>query len=289
MLARCPSCRQTFSTDRTGQQTCPHCQKPLIVPDAAAPPAQPPASQPAPPPPADGFESAPGDEPGTPWERRQTLGAFAAWKQTVWMSLFEPARLFAQARLDKGRDQLWFALLTGSVASILSQLIGRLLPKASADQVAKSMDDLRNIGLTLPSWSKRLIDASTESDSLGWALVIAAFAPVMMFILIYLNAGITHASALLLGNARRGFAASFAAATYGLTPLVLLVVPVCGSVAALVWCAVLIGVGMKYTHRITTNKAAVTVLAPYVLLCCGGCLLIVTVAALFGRSMGGMP
>ena len=255
------------------------------MPDVAAQPQAAPQPLPAAP---DGPPPQ-GEEPGTPWERRKQLGAFTAWKQTVFQALFEPGKLFAAARLDKGRDQLWFALLTGTAASLVSQLIGKLLPRASPEDVSRKLDDLKGMGFTLPAWSTKLMSFSAESETLGWTLVIAAFAPIMMLLLIYLNAGVTHASALLLGNARRGFAASFAASTYGLTPLVLAVIPVCGGPVALLWCAALIGVGLKHTHGLTTNKAAVTVIAPYILICCGGCLLTVTVAAMFGRSMGAMP
>src|SRR5256885_13474884 len=36
VLARCPSCRNTFSTDRPGRQDCPVCGKPLVVPEPPA-------------------------------------------------------------------------------------------------------------------------------------------------------------------------------------------------------------------------------------------------------------
>ena len=65
VLARCPSCRNTFSTDRAGHQLCPVCGKALVVPEPA----------PAPPgaPRADLIEGS-----GTPWERRAELGSQTA-------------------------------------------------------------------------------------------------------------------------------------------------------------------------------------------------------------------
>jgi hypothetical protein len=50
--------------------------------------------------------------------------------------------------------------------------------------------------------------------------------------------------------------------------LVLLAVPACGSIIAVVWVIVLTSVGMKVTHGISTGAAAATVLAPYFVLCC---------------------
>src|SRR5207253_9621081 len=80
MLARCPNCRNTFSTDRSGRQECPACGKPLVVPEQAAAPSAP-------------GEVGPGE--GTPWERRAELGTLRAWSQTMQMALLEPGKLFA--------------------------------------------------------------------------------------------------------------------------------------------------------------------------------------------------
>src|SRR5690348_11207020 len=112
MLARCPSCRNTFSTERSGTQDCPACGKPLIVPEAPAP---------AP------HAELVGDAAGTPWERRAQLGFWTAWGQTMQQALFEPSRLFASARLDRGAAQLGFAVLTSSVFSAVGQIFDRLL------------------------------------------------------------------------------------------------------------------------------------------------------------------
>src|SRR5947207_3236571 len=113
MLARCPSCRNTFSTDRAGRQDCPICGKPLVVPEQAA------GSSPLPP-----SETPPASPSGTPWERRAELGLVAGWAQTVQQVLFEPARLFAAARLDRGSAQLGFAVLTAIVFGAIGQFFG---------------------------------------------------------------------------------------------------------------------------------------------------------------------
>src|SRR5262245_48583544 len=118
MLARCPNCRNTFSTDRAGRQDCPVCGKPLTVPEQAAP-----ASEGAPPPSAE----APAGPPGTPWERREELGFASAWAQTVQQALFEPGKLFASARLDRGAAQLGFAVLTSSVFAAIGQALGLMV------------------------------------------------------------------------------------------------------------------------------------------------------------------
>jgi hypothetical protein len=285
VLARCPSCRQTFPTDKPGQQECPHCKRPLVVPEFPV------APKPIEPPPQATFEPSPLEAPeaeGTPWERRAQLGLWPAWKQTVLWALFEPSKVFSSARLDRGKDQLWFAVLTGSVFWATGQLLDRVLFSGQREQAMKMIAQLREQGTPLPPIVQKLLSGTVNDNSMLTTVLLSLLAPVIVFLLVYANAGVTHASAMVLGQAKRGFPATFAAATYGLAPMVLLVIPGCGGLIAPIWCAVLIGVGLKLTHRITPGGAAATVAAPYVFLCCGGCAIAVAVGALFGRSMSGM-
>jgi hypothetical protein len=255
VLARCPSCRNTFSTARTGRQDCPICGQPLVVPE------QPPAAPAVPPGPADG------EPAGTPWERRKELGLVSAWLQTIQQALLEPGKLFSSARLDQGRAQLGFAVFTASVFSILGQLLEHLLLSGQREQMRRlvaSISDNPNLSPLL----KWMISSQNQATSTGMVVVIALFAPLFSVVLLYLNAALTHGFALALGQAKRGFPATFAACAYSCAPLVLLAVPACGSIVALIWLVVLTGIGMKETHRISTGGAAASVLAPYALLCC---------------------
>src|SRR5436305_12337437 len=93
VLARCPACRNTFSTDLSGRQNCPVCGKPLVVPDLQA---GAPAGPQQPLGPDVSGHSVP---PGTPWERRSELGFVKAWANTVAQALFEPSRLFSAVRI----------------------------------------------------------------------------------------------------------------------------------------------------------------------------------------------
>src|SRR2546426_5702839 len=113
VLARCPSCRNTFSTEGPGRQICPVCGKPLVVPVPAAAGA-----------PDAGTAAQP---PGTPWERREELGLWKAWGQTMQQALLDPAGLFASARLDRGAAQLGFAVFTISLFWAAGQTIEGIL------------------------------------------------------------------------------------------------------------------------------------------------------------------
>jgi hypothetical protein len=286
VLARCPTCRNTFSTDRTGRQDCPSCGKPLVVPEQApaapkalapesagpapaAAPADGPASA-APPPP--GFAEAPRPEPlGTPWERRGDgpgqIPPLKAWADTLMLALFEPAKLFSMIRIEDHWSHLKFALWTGAVFSIIGQLLGHALSGPLNEQMQRQLALLPK---QPPPWMMSWIKWSSD-NSLPLTLAVAALAPLFVFLFLYAQAGVTHLAALLLGQNKRGFAATFAAAAYAMAPAVLNAVPGCGAYIAPVWIAVLTGIGLKYTHDMTVGGAVGATLAPYLLLCCFTC------------------
>lgn len=285
VLARCPSCRNTFHTARTGRQDCPVCGKPLVVPEApknlieqqggtASAPALTPIEEPAPRP------------AGTPWERRDELGLWAAWTKTVSQALLEPGKLYSSARIDRGPAQLGFAVATGSVFLALGQILDHLLFARQREQIQLWMQQLSG-SPSYPPWLQKIVESSSKSsilDTVLWSLL----SPFMMLVFLYASAGLTHLCALLFGQNRRGFPATFAATAYAFAPLVFLVVPAgCGGLIGLVWCAVLTGIGLKATHGISSGGATVAAIAPYVLFCCAICALPFAVAAMVARRGAG--
>jgi hypothetical protein len=243
VLARCPSCRGAFPAERTGLQQCPLCGKALVVPEV---PSVPPGGN------------------GTPWENRERIGALRAFRETLVLALFEPASLFRAARLDRGAAQAGFAILTGSIFWIIGQLTSRLLLGPQLRRTIGQMDP--------SSLERKLLDTAIDSSP-RTILLIVLVSPLLVLVLLYLNAAVTHVAALLLGQAKRGFPATFAACAYGFAPLVLLAVPGCGAPLALVWMAVLTAIGLKETHGISSAGAAAAVLAPCLFICCSACAL----------------
>ena len=322
MLARCPSCRNTFSTEQSGRQLCPICGKPLLVPE---PPG-------APVPAAELVQEG----AGTPWERRDELGFWTGWGQTLQQALLEPGRLFAEtlsliqiglrpigsspqvknpigfpstytpvsfhraapvlnsAGIHSSSDLspfflsstfFGFAVLTTSVFWAIGQLLERLLLHGQTERMRQMLATFSQ-NPDLARMLKRMLDMQSQASAPGAVLALAALTPVFTFVLLYLNAGVTHAVAALLRQAKRGFPATFAACAYSCAPLVLLAVPACGSIVGTIWLVVLTGVGMKVTHRISTGGAAASVLAPYFLLCCLGFLAMGTLVVTLQNTLG---
>jgi hypothetical protein len=204
-----------------------------------------------------------GGAAGTPWERRDEVGFWTGWARTVQQALFEPGALFAAARLDKGSSQLGFAVLTASIFCAIGQLLEASVRNLIGERLRESF-----AGLSSDPDLQRRIDEMLQRASPGAVLTIVLLTPVAALVVLYVNAAITHAIAALMGQAKRGFAATFAACAYACAPLVFLAVPGCGSIVAILWTIVLTSIGLKITHRISGGAAAVAVLAPYLLLCC---------------------
>jgi hypothetical protein len=251
MLARCPSCRNTFSAERSGRQDCPVCGKPLFVPEPE------PVAE----------AQIPTEPEGTAWERRAQLGLWSGWLQTIQGALLDPGKLFASVRLDRGAAQLGFAVLTCSAASLLEQAFGLVMSGSQQAMVQRMMERLPADapGLPMLRWA-----VESSRPSAPRFLLHVALSPLFWLVFVYLNAAITHAVAALIGQAKRGFPATFAACAYGCAPLVLMAVPACGGIIGLVWLVVLTGIGMKITHGISSGGATATVLLPYLACCCLG-------------------
>ncbi|MFN2431881.1 MAG: YIP1 family protein [Gemmatimonadota bacterium] len=106
------------------------------------------------------------------------------------------------------------------------------------------------------------------SGPLGGMLMILAglvLLPVVVPLLFLFLAGVYHVVLLLLGGPSRGYVATARAVAYSSSAQLLAIVPVCGSVFALVWGTVLEVIALREAHGIQTGKAVAVVLVPLLL------------------------
>lgn len=195
-------------------------------------------------------------------------------------ALFEPSRLFASARVDRSAAHVGFAVLTASAFAVVGQIIEHLLLEPRREQIRRMLGETAE----LPPFLARYLELSQKSGP-GVLVGIALFTPVVMLAFLYASAVVTHGVGLVLGQSKRGFPATLAACAYGFTPFVLLALPGCGVVIAVVWVAVLTGIGLKQLHGIGRGGAAATVIVPYVVLCCAICGLGALVAASLSKVL----
>ncbi len=169
----------------------------------------------------------------------------------------------------------------------IGQILERLLLRGSTDRMRELFGALSQ-NPDVAQMMQRMFEVQSRANSPAAVLALAALTPAFTFVLLYVSAGITHVVAAVLGQAKRGFPATFAACAYACAPLVLLAVPACGSIVGVIWLVVLTGIGMKVTHRISTGGAAASVLVPYFVLCCL-LFLAVGASALALRNAAGVP
>jgi hypothetical protein len=92
-------------------------------------------------------------------------------------------------------------------------------------------------------------------------------APLLSLISIYLVAGAVHLVLMLFKGAKRGFDATLTVVAYASGLYLVMAVPQCGGLLAMVWFLAVVIIGLGEAHRCGPGKAALAVFAPVILLC----------------------
>jgi hypothetical protein len=138
----------------------------------------------------------------------------------------------------------------------------------SAVSGAQSIQALHEMMGQMPPEQAEILEKLVPYMGGGGTLVQIVAAPVSALISIYLGSGIFHLLLMLFRGAPRGFDATLTTVAYAHGLFLLLAVPVCGSLIALVWVAVVYIIGLSESQRCGTGKAAAAVLLPAFLVCC---------------------
>jgi hypothetical protein len=302
MLARCARCQGTFTTEKFGIQTCPHCGSEIMLSDpASAPPppsapaapagesptqpilpaAQAPAAAPPPasgwgppppgwtPPPPQGWGPVGGSPPPppeqpSPFADRARLGLFAGFFQTLKLVATQPAELFSRVRIDQTGSAILFGVIGASIGNSASVLYGYVTRAATLSQMQARLGELPPAVVT---FMEQVIQAIEATTSPGATALQVALTPLFSLIGIYLGAGLIHLALLLFKGAPRGFDATLTVVGYATGLYLLAALPSCGGLVALVWYLVAVIVGLGATHRIGPLKPALAVFAPLLLAC----------------------
>lgn len=290
MLARCARCQQTFTTDRFGVQTCPHCGSEILLSDPNAPPPAPggaPPPPPAPPlaPPGPGWMPAPAAAPpageqSAPFARRKELGFVAAYWETLKRAAAEPGTFFRTVRIGETGSAVLFGVVAMTLGSWVSAIYGWAASASWMGMMRQIVERMPRRGDIDPALIEGL---AARVGAIGFVGQMVA-APLVSLVAIYVFAGIVHVFLLLLRGAGRGFDATLTAVGYAAGLFLFQVLPLCGGLIALVWALVVAIAGIGETQRCGTGKAAAAALAPFALLVCCACGLGVLVAAGIGRS-----
>jgi hypothetical protein len=267
MIARCARCQGTFTTDRYGVQSCPHCGSEVHLADpnvGSAPPAEPPS---VPPPGVGAPQLPPVQKVSAPFARRKELGFFPAYIESWKGASLQPNAFFRAIRTDEVSSAVLFGFLGLAAGSLVQAILGQFMNAASAPMMDVMFKRMPN-GAEMAEKFHALYQPSSGAFLIGQLILI----PIMSLIGIYLGAGITHLFLMLFRGAKKGFNATLTACAYSSGIFLLNAVPACGGIVALVWFTVVFIIALSETHEIGVGRSALAVLAPYVLfcLCCCG-------------------
>ncbi len=205
---------------------------------------------------------------GLPWDRRQELGLFSAFFETLKLVLTQPNTAFTAMKTEGGLvEPLIYAVIGGSIG-----FIGYLLFMLLMSSFGIMAD--RNNAM-----------AGVMGMGIGLVFVIILM-PVFVAIGAFIASGIIHLCLLLVGGAKRSFETTFRVvcfATGSAQPI--MIVPFCGGLIAGIWSIVLECLGLSRAHGIDTGRAVLAVLLP-VIVCCGGSFVFAMIFGLLGALTG---
>lgn len=116
--------------------------------------------------------------------------------------------------------------------------------------------------------------ARVLGENFGWiVLAIVVVAPVLTLVSMYVGAAIVHLLLMVFRGANRPFDATLTVVAYANGLNLLVAVPFCGSLIAVIWSLVVLVIGLGQIQRCGSGKAAAAVFTPAVLVClccCGG-------------------
>ena len=185
---------------------------------------------------------------GLPWDRRQELGLFPAFLETLKLVLLNPTTAFSAMKTEGGLSEpLIYAVIGGSVGFIVYFLFSLFM---SSFGLMGSHNEL----------------ASVLGVGMG-AIVFIIFMPLLIALGIFIGSGIVHLCLTLVG-VRDGFETTFRVVCFAVgSAYPLMIVPVCGGSSPASGASssnASPGAGPE-----TTTSALLAILLPLIV-CCGG-------------------
>ena len=192
---------------------------------------------------------------GLPWDRRQELGFFNAFIETLKLVLMKPDVAFAMMKREGGLSEpLIYGVVGGSAGFIVYFLFSIFISSLGFMGNKNAFAGMMGFGVG--------------------AILLLIFIPVILAIGFFIGAAILHLCLMLVGGANRPFETTFRVVCFASgSTQPLMMVPFCGGAISGIWCIVAECIGITKSHETTTGKAVLAVLLPLIA-CCGGGLLL---------------
>jgi len=214
-------------------------------------------------------EGEPVLNPGLPWEDRDKLGFFNAFIETMKLVLLDPSKAFLLMKRVGGLSEpLIFAIVGGWIGGAAALVYNFLYTSLTHQNI------LNSPGIKdLPPQMVSLLSALQMTPArLAGGLI---FLPVLLALRLFVVAGLTHLSLMLISGSKHSFETTFRVVCFGAGSTALFqLVPLCGVYIHVIWLTVLLCIGMMKAHEISTGKAVTAVFLPFFTCCCGLSMLI---------------
>ena len=237
MEEHCPSCGKSIAEIGEGK-TCPHCGASLSNVEEG--------------------ESAQTEQYYSPWDDRENLGWFKALLETWKQVMFNPTQFFSKMDREGGLGgPLLYGFIMGEIGFLFSLM-------------------WKGMSIFVPPF----VDQNGFGDIVGEAagLTFLFFAsPAIVLSMLFIFSAILHVCLFIVGGAQKSFETTFRVVCYASSTDLLEIIPCCGMFVGLIWNLVLTIIGIRETHEISTERAALAVLLPAIF-CCGCIALILLIA-----------
>ena len=176
----------------------------------------------------------------------------------------QPADFFRRVRVDQTGAAVLFGVIGSTVGNWASLVFGALTRAATLGQLQARVSELPPEAARFLEQFASTIDALTSPQATAAQMLLALLG-------IYLAAGVIHLVLMLFKGAGRGFDATLTVVAYASGLYLVMAVPQCGGLIALVWYLAVVIIGLGEAQRCGPGKSALAVFAPLLLLCACCC------------------
>ncbi len=182
------------------------------------------------------------EEKVSPWESGE--GFFWAFMRTTREALFSPTGFFKKVAAGEG---YWSPLIYGMISGVIGVGVSMVIQWFF-------------FSAFIPAQFHALIPYNL------FLTLSLIGVPIMVAFSIFIGSGITHLCLMVVGGNKRGYQATFRTISYSYCTQLFNIVPFIGSFIASVYMIVLVIVGLREGHGITTGRAALAVFLPLIIL-----------------------
>jgi outer membrane biosynthesis protein TonB len=179
----------------------------------------------------------------TPWEDMANLGFLTAFFRTLTAVLFSPSRFFREMSVDKN---IHYSLIYGIIMGFFVALSALLWQFAFSGLMGETEGMQGMEALFAPFFF----------------IIYALVLPLLIAYGLFVISGILHTALMIVGGNRKGLDCTFRVVAYTQSTQVFYLIPVLGAFIYLIYTPILLAIGFKESHQISTGKAVFAVILP---------------------------